>query len=102
MIKQIWIGGIDAAGVLSEIGNWHIGSNNHHWSKLAVDYLLKEGLVSYRTHYAPAIPQGSQAFEVTDRGLDKLRAWGWDAEAAARSRQWYRDNVVKFGPMTRG
>src|SRR5215203_1128725 len=92
--KQIWIDGHDAAGILTQIGDWQVGSPYHQAAKKAVDYLLRGGLVSYRTCVAPAIPEGILGFEVTDKGLVRLREWGLNADYAERERQAYRDLTV--------
>lgn len=97
MVTQIWIGGYDAAGMLASIGGWQVECYNHKEQREAVEWAERNQYVTRRTHYAPAIPEGSEAFELTDVGLAALGKWyGEKAESEARKmRQWYRDNSAR-------
>lgn len=97
-IKQIWVGHTDLGGMLQSIGGWMVGCPAHNEAIQAVNYAKDHGYITTRIHYAPVIPEGREAFEVTDLGIEKLRQW-WGpkvAEDAAKQRQWYRDNAAKY------
>lgn len=85
------------AYVLSSIGGWHVGCLNHQDHQREVEACEKNGWATRRIHYAPAIPEGAAAFEITDKGLDMLRCWYGEQSAcrAETTRQWYRINTSK-------
>lgn len=85
--------------LLTEIGGWHVGCQNERQYAFFVNFALGAGLVDYRWHYAPAIPEGVQAYELTDKGIDAIRhAFGIDAaDGAARCRAWYRERTSIAG-----
>lgn len=93
---QCWIGGTDLNGMLCSIGGWHVGCENAQEAREAVKHALEGGLIGYRTHYAPAFPEGVLAFEVRDQGIEQIRRSYGDAsaEAAIKMRQWYRDRTA--------
>lgn len=96
MVTQFWIGSTDLGFMLSQIGGWHVGCYNHREAAAAVDYAIERKLVTTRTHYAPAIPEGSEAFELTEAGVAECRRlWGDRlADQALETRKWYRDHTA--------
>jgi hypothetical protein len=93
--RQIWVGGVDFVSVLSSIGSWWVGCEYDQESREAVLKAERMGLVGRRTHYAPATPEGVEAYELTDAGLDYVVAHRGpkDGAYAAAMRQWYRDRA---------
>lgn len=83
--------------VLSSIGGWHVGCQNEVENIDAVSYAKDHGFVTIRIHYAPAIPDGSIAYELTDAGFDELAKMSdlETVERALRARRWYRNNARK-------
>src|SRR4051794_39638555 len=97
MVIQLWVGGIDANGMLEEIGGWHVGCYNDRQARQAVEFVVARGYVTTRKHYAPIFPEGVDAYEITDAGLEALRK-SYGAKAAAdakKTRTWYRRNSSK-------
>lgn len=94
-LTQLWIGSTDVGFMLTEIGGWHVGCVSHCEATEAVDYARNCGYVTIRMHYAPAIPEGVEAFEVTDAGIAELRRLRGDkaAEDALMVRGWYRERL---------
>lgn len=91
-VKQLWVGSVDAYGLLGEVGSWHLGSYNARHAAPAMDYAIGQGWVALRTHYGPSFPDGTPAYELTDEGLAVYR-WARGHHAAVRaetSREWYR------------
>lgn len=91
-ITQFWIGSTDLISMLTSIGGWHVNCENHRQAIEAVAYADQHGYLTRRIHYAPMIPEGVEAFELTDKGIEALR--NWDDKAAnfaVKQRQWYRD-----------
>lgn len=81
------------AYVLAHIGGWRPGCPYEVENQSAVDQIRQRGYVTLRTHYAPAIPEGEPAYELTEAGLKQLALLSGE-EAARRAeamRQWYRD-----------
>jgi hypothetical protein len=93
--RQVWHGYTDLGYMLSEITGWMVKCPNHNEHKSAVILAEENGWVGRRTHYAPAFPEGVEAFEITDAGIAKLNDWGRSGDAAKKTRQWYRDNASK-------
>lgn len=91
---QCWVGGTDLNLMLCSIGGWHLGCTNAREDSHAVIYAIDSGLVGFRTHFARAFPNGVEAYEVTDKGIEQIRRSRGDASAAdaIKMRQWYRDN----------
>jgi hypothetical protein len=81
--------------LLTAIGGWHVGCYNAVEAREAVEYVERQGYVGRRMHYAPMIPEGVEAYELTDEGLAYLRrVQGEKAfQAAGKMRKWYRDRV---------
>lgn len=79
--------------MLTEIGGWHVGCYNDQGARAAVEYAIAQGWVGMRMHFAPAIPEGVQAYELTDEGLAHVRrTLGEKAfQRAGSMRKWYRD-----------
>ena len=97
-VRQRWVGAIDVHGMLGEIGSWHVGCKNEEWSGGAVGFAVDQGWVTTRKHYAPAIPDGVDAYELTDQGIEVYR-WAYGSHAAARaeaSREWYRRSAAAW------
>lgn len=92
---------ISECWLLSSIGGWFVESQNHREHYRAVGYLIDQGWVTLRMHYAPVFPDGAVAFEITDEGLARLErsSRGTDGSeavvAARRVRQWYRDRTAQ-------
>lgn len=93
--RQVWHGSVDLGALLSEIGGWHVGCQNHEETAEAVALCEAKGWIGRRVHYAPVFPDGVAAFEITETGLKQLEAWGRDAKKVAEVRKWYRDNSAK-------
>jgi hypothetical protein len=93
---QVWVGGTDLVYLLREVGGWHVGSARHREAAGAVGHALRERLVGYRVHHAPAFPEGVSAFELTDKGIDLVRKHAGEAAAhhAAEGRRWYRERTA--------
>lgn len=83
---------------LRSIGGWHVGCINHKEYLVNVNKAKDLGLVTTRMHYAPVIPEGGEAFELTDAGIEMVgKLCGDDAKAdVIKQRQWYRDNAAKY------
>jgi hypothetical protein len=94
-LRQVWHDSTDLGYMLGVITGWMVTCPNHEAALDSVQLAEDKGWVGRRTHYAPAFPEGIEAFEVTDAGIDQMKAWGRDGEAARRMRQWYRDNASK-------
>lgn len=91
---QIWVGSTDIVYMLRVIGGWHVGCYKEIEASEAVSYAKARGWIHERTHYAPAIPDGTQAYELTDAGLEQLRQWDERmAGGADQMRNWYRANA---------
>lgn len=94
---QVWIGSTDIVYMLRCIGGWHVGCIEQCEAQEAVDHVKQQGWVTTRMHYAPAIPLGVEAYELTDAGLDQLRKW--DARMAGgadKMRNWYRARLKEW------
>lgn len=93
-MAQHWVGSTDINFMLTEIGGWAVGCYNDRYARQAVQYALDQKWVGYRTHYTP---DGDTwpAYELTDEGLDRVRAIFGQApyNEQVRKRQWYRDRV---------
>ena len=83
--------------VLSEVGGWHVGCQNDVESADLVCIARARGYVTERMHYAPAIPEGVAAYELTDAGIEAVRELCGEENAmyAERVRSWYRENATK-------
>lgn len=83
--------------LLSEMGSWHVGCANQMRYEAAVDLADSNGWLQKRRHYAPMIPEGVDAWELTDKGLAQVGILcGPSVRAQAeKTRQWYRDNSSK-------
>lgn len=94
-MTQFWIGTTDFNYLLTEVGGWHIGCQNDRDARDAVQYGIDCGLIGTRRHYAPAWPQGVDAYELTDAGLIYVaQKCGLKAyENSNRVREWYRARV---------
>ncbi len=88
--RQVWAGNTDLNGMLRCIGGWQVGCEHHIKALEAVSHADKQGWLGRRTHYAPAMPEGVEAFQLTDSGLETLKAWGGNAEAAREMRDWFQ------------
>lgn len=88
----------DFGRLLQSIGGWTIGCINHIENTSAVDRAKAEGLIQTRIHRAPIDPRGWECFELTDAGIEKVRALKGDeaAIAAKNMRQSYRNNAAKY------
>lgn len=102
-MAQHWVGSTDVNYMLTCIGGWHVGCENDHEARPAVEYAIGQGWVGTRMHYAPAFPEGVLAYELTDEGLDWiLRKQGLSAfNDASRMRKWYRDQLLQQGRLER-
>lgn len=78
--------------VLSKIGGWHVGCQNDVENAGLVRLARERGYITQRTHYAPAIPEGVAAYELTDVGIEAVRTLCGEEVAthAERVRSWYR------------
>lgn len=96
-MAQFWIGSTDVNYMLTEIGGWHVGCYNDVEAREAVEYAKDQGWVGTRMHYAPAIPEGALAYELTDEGLAYIRRVCGEKSfrAAGNARKWYRDRLKK-------
>lgn len=95
-MTQVWVGSTDIVYMLRQIGGWHVGSQAAMEAGPAVLHALNERWVTTRIHRAPAFPDGVEAYELTDAGLEQLRKW--DARMAGgadQMRNWYRANAKK-------
>lgn len=92
-MPQFWIGSTDVNYLLTEIGGWHVGCHNDCAARKAVEYAIGQGWVGTRIHFAPAIPEGALAYELTDEGLAYIRRTLGEKsfQAAGKARKWYRD-----------
>lgn len=92
-MAQFWIGKTDFNYLLTEVGGWHVGCQNDREDREAVRYGIQHGLIGTRRHYAEAWPDGVDAYELTDAGLDYVaQRCGLKAfDTAKRVREWYRD-----------
>jgi len=96
--KQVIIGNrTDLGGLLAQIGTWPPGAEQVAEHFTAVQYALDEGLIVVRKHYDAAHPDGANAFEVTDAGLDKLKELHGDemAQEASRIREFHRNESTQ-------
>ena len=93
MYRQIWIGSTDLASMLRSIGGWWVGCSNDREHIVAVQQAIDAGWLQKRVHYAPAYPEGSECWELTDSGLKYLgKIAGPECEEGAdKMRNWYRD-----------
>lgn len=93
MSGQRWIGSTDFNYMLLDVAGWHVGCYNDLAAREAMEYGIEQGYIGTRAHYAEAFPEGSQAYELTDKGLDYIaRTWGLETRTEqVRLRQWYRD-----------
>lgn len=91
------VGTTDVNLMLTMIGGWHVSCPADLEAKDAVDYAMRRGWVRTRVHFAPAIPDGSLAYELTDAGLDHLAVTRGERARliAERVRAWYRANLKK-------
>lgn len=60
------------AKLLIDVGRWHLYSAETLEHREALEVLGDAGLMRMRKHYAKAFPDGIDAYELTDAGLDKL------------------------------
>lgn len=88
----------DFGVLLSSIGGWTVGCENHLDNMNGVERAKALGLVGVRIHKALIDSKGWECFELTDAGIEKVRELRGDAVAstAIRQRQWYRDNAAKY------
>jgi hypothetical protein len=103
LMAQFWIGSTDVNFMLTQIGGWHIGCYNDQEARQAVEYAKERRWIGERIHYADAFPEGSLAYELTDAGLERVRAvYGDKGHAAAqKQRQWYRNRShLRFPALT--
>ena len=88
----MWYGKFSLHHILLDIGGWHVGCENAVEAAGAVELVIHNGWVTHRKHYARAYPEGVDAYEVTDTGLDKIVEWGGDPKEPIKMREWYRAN----------
>lgn len=97
-MAQFWIGATDFNWLITSVGGWHVGcQNDHREAREAVQYGIDQGLIGTRRHYAEAFPEGSECYELTDKGLAYVaKVLGRKSfEAAHKMREWYRDRERK-------
>ncbi len=97
MSRQVWVGGYDLVYLMTEIGGWWVGCVAACEKAAAVTEADRRGFLGRRMHYAPAVPEGVEAHELTDAGIHFLaeHAGISTARAAIAQRQWYRDHSAK-------
>lgn len=83
--------------VLSHIGGWHVGSEIDRDNAPRVREALALGYVTERMHYAPMIPEGVPAYELTDDGLEQVRERCGELayQSAVEQRTWYRESAQR-------
>jgi len=90
-----WYNDVSLHRVLADIGGWQVGCENAIEVLQAVTYVFHAGWITHRTHYSAICPEGIEAYEVTDAGMEKIEEWGGDVSAAIKKREWYRANSSK-------
>lgn len=94
MYRQVWIGGQDLAMMLRSVGGWHVGCIEERDHIIAVQHAIENGWLAKRIHFAPAFPEGVEAWELTDSGLEYLGdISGPQMKGGAdKMRNWYRSH----------
>ena len=83
----------DEGRMLASVGGWAVGCENHLEQRALVERCEAAGFIGRRRHVVPvAGDPGWEAFELTDAGLERLRALCGEVvyRHAANSRDWYR------------
>lgn len=93
----LWVGKTDFHHLMTEVAGWHVGCEHDREDREAVQYGVTQGLIGLRRHYAPAFPDGVDAYELTDAGLDYLAKNKGLKQfyLASRVREWYRERERK-------
>lgn len=83
--------------MLVEITGWQLGCQNAARAARAIIDAIDSGLVGFRMHYALAFPAGVEFYEITDKGIEYVRAHNGDAAAAwaSETRDFYRQKTSK-------
>lgn len=102
-MTQVWAGSTDLVWMLRAIGGWHVGCEIEREHIVGVQHAIDQGWLTKRIHYAPIIPEGAEAWELTDSGLEQLRRWDErSAGGADQMRNWYRNSAKKHAPSPVG
>lgn len=84
------------ARVLFNCPFWHTDPTmiRHPGHEEAIQVLGEKGMITVRRHYADEYPNGINAFEITENGLDLLEDLvGLElTDEALQQRTWYREN----------
>lgn len=86
--------------VLCYAGGWHVGSQTAEEHIVEIEEATARGWLTTRVHYAPIIPEGVAAYELTDAGLEHLRVTAGHVAAldASTMRDRYRAGHDRFKP----
>lgn len=80
------------AKLLIDVGRWHLYSVETLEHREALEVLGDADLIQMRKHYAKAFPDGVDAYELTEKGLEKLEELAGQqfADEACNNREHYR------------
>lgn len=85
------------AKLLIDVGRWHLFSVETLEHREALEVMADANLVQIRMHYAKKFPEGIQAYELTETGVEKLEelAGAGFADEAVENREHYRKCCTK-------
>lgn len=98
------------AKLLIDVGRWHVYSAETLEHRTAIEVMADANWISIRDHYGEMFPDGIRAYELTERGLDKLeemcdraaakagakKGFGAKmADQALEDRDFYREHAAK-------
>jgi hypothetical protein len=80
--------------MLPSFGTWQCGCENERRFAVYVFTAYAHGCLEKRMHYAQAMPEGVEAWELTDSAIELIRAHlgGKVADRTIKARQWYREH----------
>lgn len=85
--------------LLEHVGTWHLYSQETMQHGQGIAMLGDKELIQFRTHFADMYPNGIQAYELSEKGLDTLEALAGQeaADEAVEQREFYRKETSREG-----